>query len=64
MQVDATSLGTGSAQRSARLVARWVLVSLALLAVLIALIGLAYAGSASRIAEGQFDEPVVDVLGL
>ena len=39
-------------QRSARLVARWVLVSLALLAVFAALIGLAFAGSTARIADG------------
>ena len=36
----------------ARLVARWILVSLALLAVLTALIGLAFAGSPARIADG------------
>ncbi len=39
-------------ERSARLIARWALVSLALLAVVIALVGLAFAGSAARIAEG------------
>jgi vancomycin resistance protein YoaR len=39
-------------QRSARLIARWVLVSLALLAVLAALVGLAFAGSTARIADG------------
>jgi len=38
--------------RSAGLIARWVLVSLALLAVLVALIGLAFAGSSARIADG------------
>ncbi|MDQ3067399.1 MAG: VanW family protein [Actinomycetota bacterium] len=51
MRVDATSVRAGS-DRSARLIARWVLVSLALLAVLTALIGLAFAGSTTRIAEG------------
>ena len=35
-----------------RVVARWVLVSLALLAVLVALVGLAFAGSPARIADG------------
>ena len=39
-------------ERSARLIARWVLVSLSLLAIVIALIGLAFAGSAARITEG------------
>ena len=51
MRVDATSVRAGS-DRSARLIARWVLVSLALLAVLTALIGLAFAGSTARITEG------------
>ena len=46
-----------------RLVARWVLVSLALLAVLTALIGLAFAGSSVRIAEGVHIAGV-DVSGL
>ena len=49
--------------RSARLIARWVLVSLALLAVLTALIGLAFAGSTVRIAEGVHIAGV-DVGGL
>ena len=48
---------------SARLVARWVLVSLALLAVLTALIGLAFAGSSVRIADGV-QIAGVDVGGL
>ena len=39
----------------ARLIARWVLVSLALLAVLTALVGLAFAGSSVRIADGVAD---------
>ena len=53
MQVDATTLRAGSAPpRTARLVARWVLVALAALAVLVALIGLAFAGSTSRLAKG------------
>ena len=53
MQVDASSVRAGSVpKRSARVVARWVLVSLALLAVLVALIGLAFAGSSARLAEG------------
>ena len=46
-----------------RLVARWALVSLALLAVLTALIGLAFAGSPSRIADGVLIAGV-DVGGL
>ena len=53
VRVEATSVGAGSAPgRSARLIARWVLVSLALVAVLVALIGLAFAGSSARIADG------------
>lgn len=53
MRVDTTSVRPGlGRERSARLVARWVLVSLALLAIVIALVGLAFAGSASRITEG------------
>ena len=52
MRFDATSVRTGVSDRSARLLARWVLVSLALAAVLTALIGLAFAGSTARIAEG------------
>jgi vancomycin resistance protein YoaR len=46
-----------------RLVARWILVSLALLAVVTALIGLAFAGSSARIAEGVHIAGV-DVSGL
>ena len=52
MRFDATSARTGVTDRSARLLARWALVSLALLAVLTALIGLAFAGSTARIADG------------
>lgn len=52
MRFDATPVRTGASERSARLLARWALVSLALLAVLTALIGLAFAGSPARIAEG------------
>ena len=53
MRVEATSVRAGTApERSARLIARWVLVSLALLAVLVALVGLAFAGSTARIADG------------
>jgi vancomycin resistance protein YoaR len=48
---------------SVRLVARWILVSLALLAVLTALVGLAFAGSPARIAEGVYIAGV-DVGGL
>jgi vancomycin resistance protein YoaR len=50
---DATSVHAGTAAgRSTRVLARWVLVSLALLAVLAALVGLAFAGSTARIADG------------
>jgi vancomycin resistance protein YoaR len=49
---DATALRAGRAPGAARTVARWALVSLALLAILIALVGLAFAGSAARIADG------------
>ena len=52
MRGDATAFRAGTAPGAARTVARWVLVSLALLAVLAALIGLAFAGSSARIAEG------------
>ena len=54
MRVESTLVRAGSApgQRSARLIARWILVSLALLAVTIALIGLAFAGSTARLADG------------
>ena len=53
MRVETTSGRAGTApERSARLIARWVLVSLALLAVVAALIGLAFAGSSTRIADG------------
>ena len=53
VRVEATSVHAGTAPgRSARLFARWVLVWLALVAVLAALIGLAFAGSTARIADG------------
>ena len=49
---DATTVRGGANARSARVVARWVLVLAALIAVLVALIGLAFAGSTARIADG------------
>ena len=54
MRVESTLVRAGSApgQRSARLIARWILVSIALLAILIALVGLAFAGSTTRLADG------------
>ena len=53
VRVEATSVRAGTApDRSAALIARWVLVSLALLAVVAALVGLAFAGSTARIADG------------
>ena len=53
MGVDATTLRRGTpAARPARTVARWVLVSAVLVAFLSALIGLAFAGSPARIADG------------
>lgn len=64
MRVDTTSVRPGLArERSARLVARWALVSLALLAIVAALIGMAFAGSAARISEGVAISGV-DVGGL
>ncbi len=63
MRVDATSVRAGVPDRSARFVVRWVVVSLALLAVLAALVGLAFAGSSVRIAEGV-QIAGVDVGGL
>ncbi len=64
VRVEATSVRAGTAPgRSAALVARWVLVSLALLAVLVALVGLAFAGSTARIADGV-EIAGVDVGGL
>jgi vancomycin resistance protein YoaR len=52
--VDSTFVGAGSArrQRSAGLIALWVLASIGLLAVLLALVGLAFAGSTGRLADG------------
>ena len=53
VRVETTAIRAGTAPgRSARLIARWVLVSLALVAVLAALVGLAFAGSTARIADG------------
>jgi len=53
VRVEATSVRAGTAPgRSGALIARWVLVSLAMLAVLVALVGLAFAGSTARIADG------------
>ena len=52
MRIDATPVRVGVPDRSSRLIARWVLVSLTLLAVLTALVGLAFAGSSVRIADG------------
>jgi vancomycin resistance protein YoaR len=49
---DATTIRGGATARSARVVARWVLVLAALGAILVALVGLAFAGSPARIAEG------------
>jgi len=63
VRVDATPVRARVPDRSARLIARWLLVSLALIAVLTALIGLAFAGSPVRIAEGV-QVAGVDVGGL
>ena len=63
MRVDATPVRARVPDRSARLIARWVLVSLALIAVLTALVGLAFAGSTVRIADGV-QIAGVDVGGL
>jgi vancomycin resistance protein YoaR len=52
VRVEATSVRAGAPARSVRLLARWVLVPLALLAVVAALVGLAFAGSSARIAQG------------
>ncbi|MGH3073202.1 MAG: VanW family protein [Gaiellaceae bacterium] len=52
MRGDATTLRAGSVPGATRTLARWALVSLALLTVLAALVGLAFAGSPARIAEG------------
>jgi vancomycin resistance protein YoaR len=51
--VDGTILRGGrAASRPARAVARWLLIAAALLAVLVALVGLAFAGSTARLADG------------
>ena len=63
MRIDATPVRVGVPDRSSRLIARWVLVSLTLLAVLTALVGLAFAGSSVRIADGV-QIAGVDVGGL
>jgi vancomycin resistance protein YoaR len=63
VRVDATPVRAGVPDRSARLIARWILVSLALIAVLAALVGLAFAGSPVRIADGVHIAGV-DVGGL
>jgi vancomycin resistance protein YoaR len=54
VRVESTLVRAGSApgQRSAKLIARWILVSIAIVAVLIALVGLAFAGSTARLADG------------
>ena len=64
MRIDATPV-RARVRRSApaRLVARWVIVTLALLAVLTALVGFAFAGSPARIADGV-QIAGVDVGGL
>ena len=63
MRVDATPVRAAVPDRSVRLFARWILVTLALLAVLTALVGLAFAGSPVRIADGV-QIAGVDVGGL
>ena len=63
MRIDATPVRVGVPDRSSRLIARWVIVSLTLLAVLTALVGLAFAGSSVRIADGV-QIAGVDVGGL
>ena len=63
MRVDASPGRAGVPDRSVRLIARWILVPLALFAVLTALVGLAFAGSPVRIAEGVHIAGV-DVGGL
>jgi vancomycin resistance protein YoaR len=52
VRVDATTLPPGQAAGGTRTVARWALAAVALLAVVAALVGLAFAGSPARIAEG------------
>jgi vancomycin resistance protein YoaR len=52
MRGDATVLGVPVRVSSARAVARWALVSLTLLLVAAALVGLLFAGSPARLAEG------------
>ncbi len=63
MRLDAPPVRAGVPDRPALLIARWVVVSLALLAVVTALVGLAFAGSPVRIAEGVHIAGV-DVGGL
>jgi vancomycin resistance protein YoaR len=53
VRLESTLVRAGSAPRErSRLIARWILVAIALLAILVALVGLAFAGSTARIAEG------------
>jgi len=52
VRVDATTLHPGQAAGGTRTVARWALAAAALLAVVAALVGLAFAGSPARIAAG------------
>ncbi|MEO5577361.1 MAG: VanW family protein [Gaiellaceae bacterium] len=63
MGVDATPVRAALPDRSARLIVRWILVSVALFAVLTALVGLAFAGSPVRLAAGVHIAGV-DVGGL
>ncbi|MBA3348474.1 MAG: hypothetical protein H0T13_07920, partial [Actinobacteria bacterium] len=64
MRVQATSVRVGAARHSTmRAAARWILVSGVLLVVLAALLGLAFAGSSDRLAEGV-TVAGVDVGGL
>jgi vancomycin resistance protein YoaR len=52
VRADVSSVRAGAARPAALLVARWAAVSVALLVVLAALVGLAFAGSPSRLPEG------------